>query len=190
MILRAKDRPIGIFDSGLGGLTVLKEIQNMLPNENLIYFGDSGRAPYGTKSKETVIRYTFQDIGFLMSKHVKMIVIACNTASACSLPRVIANCDIPVVEVVGPGSRAASGGKRLRLSAHPQPLKAEFTRPRFRIFHRRSHITEKPVRFLCLWSKKAGGTTTSRKPLQPNTWCQLPNPERTPLSLAVPIILY
>ena len=113
MILREKDRPIGIFDSGLGGLTVLKEIQNMLPNENLIYFGDSGRAPYGTKSKETVIRYTFQDIGFLMSKHVKMIVIACNTASACSLPRVIANCDIPVVEVVGPGSRAASGGKKV-----------------------------------------------------------------------------
>lgn len=64
MILREKDRPIGIFDSGLGGLTVLKEIQKLLPDEDLIYFGDNGRTPYGTKSKETVIRYTFQVINF------------------------------------------------------------------------------------------------------------------------------
>ena len=108
MILRENDRPIGIFDSGLGGLTVLREIHQLLPQEDIIYFGDSGRTPYGTKSKETVIRYTFQDIHFLLTHHVKMIVIACNTASSCSLPQVIAKCDVPVVEVIGPGSRAAA----------------------------------------------------------------------------------
>lgn len=74
--------PIGVFDSGLGGLTVLKEIMRMLPNENIIYFGDTARVPYGPRSKETVTRYTFQAINFLISKGVKAIVIACNTATA------------------------------------------------------------------------------------------------------------
>lgn len=101
-------KAIGIFDSGLGGLTVLKEIAKLLPGEDLVYFGDSGRTPYGTKSKDTVIRYTQQDINFLLSQNVKMIVIACNTASACSLDIVSEKYHVPVVEVVGPGSRAAS----------------------------------------------------------------------------------
>lgn len=106
------DRPIGIFDSGLGGLTVLNEIHKLLPEENLVYFGDSGRAPYGTKSKETIIKYTFQDINFLLSQDVKMVVIACNTASACSLESVRKAYDIPLVEVVGPGARAAARATR------------------------------------------------------------------------------
>ncbi|HHT93106.1 MAG TPA: glutamate racemase [Clostridiaceae bacterium] len=101
------NRPIGIFDSGLGGLTVLRAIHELLPNENIVYFGDSGRTPYGTKSKETVIRYTFQDINFLLKQNVKMIVIACNTASACSLNVVKEVFDCPIVEVVEPGSLAA-----------------------------------------------------------------------------------
>ncbi len=100
-------RPIGIFDSGLGGLTVLKAVQQLLPNESLVYFGDSGRTPYGTKSPETVLKYTFQDINFLLEHQVKMIVIACNTASACSLDAVLKQYTLPIVEVVGPGSRAA-----------------------------------------------------------------------------------
>lgn len=98
------NRPIGVFDSGLGGLTVLNEINHILPTESVVYFGDSGRAPYGTKSKETVIKYTFQDIRFLLNQDIKMIVIACNTASACSLDRVRHSFDIPVVEVVEPGA--------------------------------------------------------------------------------------
>ena len=102
------NRPIGVFDSGIGGLTVLKEINRLLPQESVVYFGDSGRAPYGTKSKETVIKYTFQDIRFLQNQDVKMIVIACNTASACSLDRVKHSFDIPIVEVVGPGAAAAA----------------------------------------------------------------------------------
>lgn len=101
------NRPIGIFDSGLGGLTVLKAVQELLPNESLVYFGDSGRTPYGTKSPETVLKYTFQDINFLLEHQVKMIVIACNTASACSLDAVLKHYTLPIVEVVGPGSRAA-----------------------------------------------------------------------------------
>ena len=101
------NRPIGVFDSGLGGLTVLKEIRNLLPTESIVYFGDSGRAPYGTKSKETVIKYTFQNIRFLLNQDIKMIVIACNTASACSIDLVKHSFDIPVVEVVEPGSVSA-----------------------------------------------------------------------------------
>ncbi|HHY23914.1 MAG TPA: glutamate racemase [Clostridiaceae bacterium] len=103
------NRPIGIFDSGLGGLTVLKEIMEMMPGESMVYFGDSGRTPYGTKSKETVIKYTLQNIRFLMNQDIKMIVIACNTASAYSLEMVKNNFKIPIIEVIQPG--AATGIK-------------------------------------------------------------------------------
>lgn len=99
--------PIGIFDSGLGGLTVQKEVIRQLPYENTVYFGDSGRAPYGTKSKETIIAFAMQDTRFLLEKNVKMIVIACNTASAHAYKEIAALIDIPVVEVVRPGAVAA-----------------------------------------------------------------------------------
>jgi len=98
------NRPIGIFDSGLGGLTVLKEVMELLPGESMVYFGDSGRTPYGTKSKETIIKYTLQNIRFLMNQDIKMIVIACNTVSAYSLEMVKSNFDIPVIEVIRPGA--------------------------------------------------------------------------------------
>lgn len=101
------NRPIGVFDSGLGGLTVLKEIMSSMPGESIVYFGDNGRAPYGNKSKETVLKYTFQDIRFLLNQDIKMIVIACNTASACSIKQVKNTFDIPVIEVIEPGSTAA-----------------------------------------------------------------------------------
>lgn len=101
------NRPIGVFDSGLGGLTVLKEIAGLLPSESVVYFGDSGRAPYGTKSKDTIVKYTFQAIRFLLNQDIKMIVIACNTASAASYSLVKKNFDIPVVEVIRPGAKAA-----------------------------------------------------------------------------------
>lgn len=101
------NRPIGVFDSGLGGLTVLKEIMEMIPTESVVYFGDCGRVPYGTKSKETVIKYTLQDIRFLLNQDIKMIIIACNTASAYSLQMVKNSFDIPVVEVIQPGAVTA-----------------------------------------------------------------------------------
>lgn len=100
------NRPIGIFDSGLGGLTVLREIHRMLPSENLVYFGDSKRAPYGTKSRETITNFAFQDMRFMLSKDVKAIVIACNTVSSNALDSIKAEFDIPVLEVISPGSAA------------------------------------------------------------------------------------
>jgi len=101
------NRAIGVFDSGLGGLTVFKEISRQLPGESLIYFGDSGRAPYGTKSRETVVKYTLQDVRFLMSHDIKMMVIACNTMSAYSYETVKKTVDIPIIEVIGSGAKAA-----------------------------------------------------------------------------------
>lgn len=77
-----KDAPIGVFDSGVGGLTVVKEIMQNLPNENLVYFGDTARVPYGSKSVDTIIRFSKQIVRFLQTKKVKAIVIACNTVSA------------------------------------------------------------------------------------------------------------
>ena len=78
--------PVGIFDSGLGGLTVAKEIQKLLPNESIIYYGDTARVPYGSKSKDTIIKFTREAVNFLQSHNAKCIVVACNTASALALP--------------------------------------------------------------------------------------------------------
>ncbi len=100
-------RPIGVFDSGLGGLTVLKEIMKILPNENIVYFGDTARVPYGSRSKETVIKYTFQAINFLISKNVKAIVIACNTATARSLIEANEKYDLPILGVIEAGAKTA-----------------------------------------------------------------------------------
>ena len=99
--------PIGVFDSGVGGLTVVKEIIGNLPNEKIIYFGDTARVPYGNKSPETIIRYSKQIANFLISQNVKAIVIACNTASALALDAVAETVDIPVIGVVRPGTEAA-----------------------------------------------------------------------------------
>ena len=99
--------PVGVFDSGVGGLTVAREIMRHLPNENLVYFGDTARVPYGSKSKDNIIHYSRQIINFLKTKEVKAIVIACNTASALALDVVREECDIPIIGVVEPGARAA-----------------------------------------------------------------------------------
>lgn len=100
--------PIGIFDSGVGGLTVAEEIMKQLPNERMIYFGDTARVPYGNKSKKTIIRYSKQIVNFLLSKNVKAIVIACNTASAFALDELASQVTIPVIGVVEPGAKAAA----------------------------------------------------------------------------------
>lgn len=100
-------RAIGVFDSGLGGLTAVKEIMERLPNENLIYFGDTGRVPYGTRSEETIIRYSRQDIRFLQSFDVKMIVVACGTVSSVALPIIKGEFGVPIVGVVEATADAA-----------------------------------------------------------------------------------
>lgn len=103
------EAPIGVFDSGVGGLTVAREIMRNLPNERIVYFGDTARVPYGSKSKDTIIRYSKQIIRFLQTQNVKAIVIACNTASALALEEVEKELDIPIIGVVKPGARVAAG---------------------------------------------------------------------------------
>ena len=102
-----KTAPVGVFDSGVGGLTVAREISRQLPNENSVYFGDTARVPYGSKSQNTIIRFSEQIIRFLKTKDVKAIVIACNTASALALDAVRDEFDLPIMGVVIPGARAA-----------------------------------------------------------------------------------
>jgi glutamate racemase len=107
-------KAIGIFDSGIGGLTVLKEIVATLPDENIIYLGDTARVPYGIRSPETVTRYCFENTQFLLSQEIKMLVVACNTASAISLESVKKEFPLPVIGVLEPGARAAVAATRSR----------------------------------------------------------------------------
>lgn len=99
--------PIGVFDSGVGGLTVAREIMRQLPNERIVYFGDTARVPYGSKSRETVTRFSRQIVRFLQTQEVKAIVVACNTASAYALDELEQEVDIPIIGVVKPGAKAA-----------------------------------------------------------------------------------
>lgn len=106
------DRPIGVFDSGLGGLTVLRELQARLPAEDLIYFGDTARVPYGTKGARTVQAFAWQDARFLLGLGVKLVIVACNTASAFALDDLAARLPVPVLGVIEPGVAAALAASR------------------------------------------------------------------------------
>lgn len=101
------NEPIGVFDSGVGGLTVAREIMRQLPEESMIYFGDTARVPYGSKSKDTIIRYSRQIVNFLLSKGVKAVVVACNTASALALTELQREYIVPIIGMVQPGAVAA-----------------------------------------------------------------------------------
>ncbi|MBQ9267658.1 MAG: glutamate racemase [Clostridia bacterium] len=100
------NRPIGIFDSGVGGLTVLKEYLKELPNENYIYFGDTARLPYGSKSKNTIVEFSKQITEFLISQNVKLIVIACGTASAIAYQDLVKSFDLPIIDIISPTAKA------------------------------------------------------------------------------------
>ncbi|MFA5725952.1 MAG: glutamate racemase [Candidatus Omnitrophota bacterium] len=100
-------KPIGVFDSGVGGLTVVKELLRQLPHEDIVYFGDTARVPYGIKSKETVIRFSIENILFLLEHEVKFICVACNTVSSFALPEIKNHFKIPIVGVITPGAREA-----------------------------------------------------------------------------------
>jgi glutamate racemase len=102
------NNPIGVFDSGLGGLTVVKELFVALPEENIVYFGDTARVPYGTKSRETIIRYSREIVSVLLKNKVKMIVVACNTASSLALDVLKKECPVPIVGVIDPGAQQAA----------------------------------------------------------------------------------
>lgn len=103
-----KQEPIGVFDSGVGGLTVAREIMRQIPNERIVYFGDTARVPYGSKSKDTVTKYSRQIIRFLRTENVKAIVIACNTASAFALDTLQKEFELPIIGVVKPGAKMAA----------------------------------------------------------------------------------
>src|SRR5258705_8729337 len=112
--------PIGIFDSGVGGLTVYRALHERLPNEHFVYLGDTARVPYGTKSLSTVERYAIENAKFLESHGIKLLVVACNTASALALPAIRASVGVTVVGVIGPGARAAAilaAGKKIAVIA-------------------------------------------------------------------------
>ncbi|NIW79446.1 MAG: glutamate racemase, partial [Calditrichae bacterium] len=100
------NRPIGVFDSGIGGLTVVKQMMALLPEESIIYFGDTARIPYGTKSVEVVKRFALEDSFFLLDKDVKMIVVACNTVSSIAIDLLEKVLNVPIVGVMQPGARA------------------------------------------------------------------------------------
>ncbi len=103
-----QNAPIGVFDSGVGGLTVAREIMRQIPKEKIVYFGDTARVPYGSKSKDTVTKYSKQIVRFLRTQNVKAVVIACNTASAYALDEIEEEIDIPIIGVVRPGAKVAA----------------------------------------------------------------------------------
>ena len=107
MAEKINEAPIGVFDSGLGGLTVAREIMRNLPTERIVYFGDTARVPYGSKSKDTIVRYSRQIVRFLKTQDIKAIVIACNTATALAIDEVKAEAGMPVIGVIDPGAHMA-----------------------------------------------------------------------------------
>lgn len=107
-----RELPIGIFDSGIGGLTVVRQIHQLLPHEDLIYLGDTARVPYGTKAPTTVIRFACEDTRFLLHQKVKAVVVACNTVSAWALPTLEKQFPLPILGVILPGARAALAASR------------------------------------------------------------------------------
>jgi glutamate racemase len=106
-IIAVKEAALGFFDSGVGGLTVVRAVQNLLPGEDVIYLGDTARLPYGSKSPETIRQFAAEDVDFLLGKGVKAIVVACNTATAHALPEFWKNCPVPIMGVIEPGVEAA-----------------------------------------------------------------------------------
>lgn len=105
-------RPIGVFDSGLGGLTCVKKLMDVLPGEDIIYLGDTGRVPYGGRSRETIIKYARQDIAFLRRFDIKAVVAACGTVSTNGLEEIAGDYDIPVIGVTDPAAEAAARATR------------------------------------------------------------------------------
>lgn len=117
-LIMDKNAPIGVFDSGVGGLTVAREIMRQIPNERIVYFGDTARVPYGSKSKDNIIKFSRQIIRFLQTENVKAIVIACNTASALALDEMQQEFGLPILGVVKPGAKVAvetTANKRIGL---------------------------------------------------------------------------
>ena len=113
--MRARDKAVAVFDSGVGGLTVFRALRRALPGERLLYFGDTARVPYGSKSPETVTRFSLEVGGFLCRRDIKLLVVACNTASSLALPALMDSLPVPVLGVIEPAARAAARASRTRI---------------------------------------------------------------------------
>jgi glutamate racemase len=112
----AEDQPIGVFDSGIGGLTVVRSLAELLPSEDIVYLGDTARLPYGTKSAETIRSFARQDTEFLLERRVKMVIVACHSATSAALPFLAKDYKLPLIGVIEPGARAAvNASKNLRI---------------------------------------------------------------------------
>lgn len=147
-----KQAPIGVFDSGVGGLTVAREIMRNLPNEKIVYFGDTARVPYGSKSKETVLRYSRQIVRFLQTQNVKAIVIACNTASAMALDEIQKEIDIPIIGVVKPGAKVAAEttkNKRIGVIGTTATVGSHLYRELIQEYDPQIEVIEKATPLLC-----------------------------------------
>ncbi len=121
------NKPIGVFDSGVGGLTAVKELMRLLPYESIVYFGDTARVPYGIKSKETVTKFSLENIVFLLKKNVKFVVVACNTASSLALPSLRRFIKVPFIGVISPGVKeavSATRNKRIGVIATRSTIKS------------------------------------------------------------------
>ncbi len=126
--MRQGDRPIGVFDSGIGGLTVAQEITRLLPEEQIVYFGDTARVPYGTKSRESVVRFSRDNVQILLKYNVKVVVVACNTSTSWALSILRKEFKLPIIGVIEPGSRravAVSQKKRIGVIATPSTIKSD-----------------------------------------------------------------
>ena len=141
------DLPIGIFDSGVGGLTVLSALQENLPHENFLYIGDNARLPYGTKSPQTIVRYAKQVAAALVKRKIKLLVVACNTASAAALDELhTAYPELPIVGVIEPGAQAAcnaSASGNIAVIATPSTIKNQAYHRAIKRINPRAHITAK-----------------------------------------------
>ena len=139
--------PIGVFDSGVGGLTVFRALEQAVPNESLVYYGDTARVPYGTRSAETVVRYSIEAAQFLRGHDIKMLVVACNTASSVALDPLAAVAGVPVIGVIEPGARRAAESSvtgRIGVIGTRATIKSQAYPTRIRELHPEANVLSRP----------------------------------------------
>lgn len=174
-MMEPRDRPLGIFDSGIGGLTVARQIHRLMPGEDLIYLGDTARVPYGTKSPETVIRFACEDTQFLQEQRVKAVVVACNTASAWALPALEKLFTLPILGVIQPGVKAALASTRngrIGVIGTSATIRSQAYRQAIQAAYRGAKVFARPCPLLVPlveegWTRHAVTAAVLREYLQP-----------------------
>ena len=163
-------RPIGVFDSGLGGLTAVREMRRLMPSENIIYFGDTSRVPYGGRSPEILLKYARQDVHFLRSFDIKAVLVACGTVSTTALPQLQAENDLPILGVVEPACRKAAAmtrNRRVGLIATAASVRSGAYERTLHRLDETIHVRDAgPARCWCRWWKTAAinpATRSSRR---------------------------